>query len=113
VAETSRKTPARRARSGSVSSPDRVVEAILDGIRSGRYVPGQKLIEADLTHDHQVSRGPVREALKRLGRVITRMRHRGAYIRATRAEADQTPVALGCLRPDGAPRCRGGQGQRK
>jgi DNA-binding GntR family transcriptional regulator len=100
VAETSRKTPARPKRSASASSPDRVVDAILYGIRSGRYVPGQKLIEADLTHDLGVSRGPVREALKRLSAegVITLTRHRGAYIRAlTRAEADATLVVLEVL----------------
>jgi DNA-binding GntR family transcriptional regulator len=77
-----------------------VVDAILYGIRSGRYVPGQKLIEADLTHDLGVSRGPVREALKRLSAegVITLTRHRGAYIRAlTRAEADETLVVLEVL----------------
>jgi DNA-binding GntR family transcriptional regulator len=77
-----------------------VVDAILYGIRSGRYVPGQKLIEADLTHDLGVSRGPVREALKRLSAegVITLTRHRGAYIRAlTRTEADETLVVLEVL----------------
>ncbi len=65
------------------SSPDRVVSAIIQGILAGRYVPGQKLVEADLTHALDVSRGPVREALKRLDaeRVITLTRHRGAYIR--------------------------------
>jgi DNA-binding GntR family transcriptional regulator len=91
---------AGRTRSSSVSSPDRVVEAILGGIRTGRYVPGQKLIEADLTHDLKVSRGPVREALKRLSAegVITLTRHRGAYIRAlTRHEADETLVVLEVL----------------
>ena len=109
MAETSRKKPARHARAkrpatgtrtGSVSSPDRVVEAILDGIRAGRYVPGQKLIEADLTHELKVSRGPVREALKRLSAegVITLTRHRGAYVRAlTRAEATETLVVLEVL----------------
>lgn len=67
----------------SGSSPDRVVNAIIQGILAGRYVPGQKLVEADLTHALDVSRGPVREALKRLDaeRVITLTRHRGAYIR--------------------------------
>ena len=100
MAETSRKTPVRPTRSAGASSPDRVVDAILYGIRSGRYVPGQKLIEADLTHDLGVSRGPVREALKRLSAegVITLTRHRGAYIRAlTRAEADETLVVLEVL----------------
>lgn len=73
----------------NISSPDMVVRSILRGIFSGRYVPGQRLIEADLTRELKVSRGPVREALKRLAaeRTITLTRHRGAYIRAlTRTE---------------------------
>ena len=49
-----------------MSSPDSVAATLLDGIKSGRYVPGQRLIEADLTAELDVSRGPVREALKRL-----------------------------------------------
>jgi DNA-binding GntR family transcriptional regulator len=71
-----------------VSSPDRIVEAITDGIRAGRFVPGQRLIEADLTHNLQVSRGPVREALKRLSAegIVTLTLHRGAYIRALQRE---------------------------
>ncbi len=87
-------------RSATLSSPDRVVEAIVQGIRSGRYVPGQKLIEADLTHGLRVSRGPVREALKRLTAegVVMLTRHRGAYIRAlSRTEADETLVVLEML----------------
>ena len=65
------------------SSPDQVVEAIKQGIVLGRIVPGQRLIEADMTRDHRVSRGPVREALKRLAAegVVALSRHRGAYIR--------------------------------
>lgn len=65
------------------SSPDLVVEAIKQGIVLGRIVPGQRLIEADMTRDHRVSRGPVREALKRLAAegVVSLSRHRGAYIR--------------------------------
>jgi DNA-binding GntR family transcriptional regulator len=72
----------------------------MDGIRLGRYVPGQKLIEADLTHELDVSRGPVREAMKRLTAegVVTLTPHRGAYIRAlTRQEADETLVVLEVL----------------
>lgn len=83
-----------------ISSSDRVVDSILDGIRASRYVPGQKLVEADLTRELDVSRGPVREALKRLSAegVITLTRHRGAYIRAlTRQEADETLVVLEAL----------------
>lgn len=65
------------------SSPDQVVDAIKRGILLGRFVPGQRLIEADMTRDHGVSRGPVREALKRLAAegVVELSRHRGAYIR--------------------------------
>lgn len=73
------------------SSPDIVVDAILDGVAAGRYVPGQRLMEADLTQTLKVSRGPVREALKRLAaeRIVTLTRHRGAHIRAlTRDEVN-------------------------
>jgi len=60
-----------------------VVDAIVSGIRLGRFVPGQKLVEADLTESIGVSRGPVREALKRLAAegIVSLTRHRGAYIR--------------------------------
>jgi DNA-binding GntR family transcriptional regulator len=61
-----------------------VVTAIKRGVLLGRFVPGQRLIEADLTRDLRVSRGPVREALKRLAAegIIVLSPHRGAYIRA-------------------------------
>ena len=88
-AELSTGKPRKRAaNAGRVSSPDRVVEAITDGIRAGRFVPGQRLIEADLTHNLKVSRGPVREALKRLSAegIVTLTLHRGAYIRALQRE---------------------------
>lgn len=66
------------------SSPDVVVDAILSGIRSGRLVPGQRLVEADLTHSLSISRGPVREALKRLSAegIVTLNQNRGAYVRS-------------------------------
>jgi len=68
---------------GDASSPDKVVETIYRGIVKGSYVPGQKLIEADLMQALGVSRGPIREALKRLDAqgVVKLTRHRGAYIR--------------------------------
>ena len=72
----------------NLSSPDRVVETITTGLRAGRFVPGQRLIESDLTQTLSVSRGPVREALKRLAAegIVTLTRHRGAYIRALQRE---------------------------
>ena len=83
-------SPPEPAAAETASSPERVVDAIHRGILSGRFVPGQKLIEADLTQSLGISRGPVREALKRLDAegVIELTRHRGAYIRLmTRDEA--------------------------
>lgn len=85
---------------GKPSSSDRVVAAIIKGILSGRYVPGQKLIEADLTHSLGMSRGPVREALKRLDAqgVVELTPHRGAYIGAmARDEASDLLVILEVL----------------
>ncbi len=65
------------------SAVDRVARAIVEGIRAGRYAPGQRLIEADLTRDLSVSRGPVREATRRLaaeGLLLT-VPHRGVAVR--------------------------------
>jgi DNA-binding GntR family transcriptional regulator len=84
----------------SASSPDIVVNAIIRGVRAGRLVPGQRLVEADLTRNLGVSRGPVREALKRLAAegVVTLNRHRGAYVRAlTRNEVRDTLMVLEVL----------------
>lgn len=93
------KSPARDSAEdvGKPSSSDRVVAAIIKGILSGRYVPGQKLIEADLTQTLGMSRGPVREALKRLDAqgVVELTPHRGAYICAMgREEAGDLLVIL-------------------
>lgn len=72
------------------SSPDKVVAAIYRGIMGGRYAPGQKLIEADLSAALRLSRAPIREALKRLAAegVIELTRHRGGYVKVmSRVEA--------------------------
>ncbi len=69
---------------------------ITAGILAGRFVPGQRLIEADLTNALKVSRGPVREAFRRLDAlgVLSRTMHRGACVRTlTRAEAIDLMVA--------------------
>ena len=91
---------AEAAERASMTSPDRVVDSITRAIRAGVYVPGQRLIEADLTRDYQVSRGPVREALKRLAAegVLTLTRHRGAYVRSlSRAEVRDSLMVLEVL----------------
>ena len=82
------------------SSPQRVVNAVISGIQKGRFVPGQRLIEVDLTRELKISRGPVREAFKRLAGegVLVLNRHRGAYIRAqTREEVDDTLCVMEVL----------------
>jgi len=45
---------------------EQVLNAVLDGIDSGRLNPGDVLDEGPLMAAHQVSRTPVREALRRL-----------------------------------------------
>jgi DNA-binding GntR family transcriptional regulator len=93
-------TAAEHRERAKMTSPDRVVDAIIRSIRAGNYVPGQRLIEADLTRDYQVSRGPVREALKRLAAegVLTLTRHRGAYVRAlSRFEVRDSLIVLEAL----------------
>jgi DNA-binding GntR family transcriptional regulator len=61
---------------------DKVSTAIRQGIRTGRFVPGQHLVEADLTRRLGISRGSLREALKRLAAdgIVTLNHYRGAYI---------------------------------
>ncbi|MEO0032526.1 MAG: hypothetical protein RIS94_2284 [Pseudomonadota bacterium] len=64
------------------SAADKVSEAIIRGIRSGTFVPGQHLVEPDLTRRLGISRGSLREALKHLAAegIVTLNRFRGAYI---------------------------------
>jgi DNA-binding GntR family transcriptional regulator len=66
------------------SAVDKVSDTIIRGIRSGLFVPGQHLVEPDLTRRLGISRGSLREALKHLaaGGIVTLNRFRGAYIAA-------------------------------
>jgi DNA-binding GntR family transcriptional regulator len=75
-------TPGRTP-SPAVSSPDLIFRDIVRGLYQGTYVPGQRLVEADLTQKWGVSRGSVREALNRLAAegIVVLSRHRGAAIR--------------------------------
>jgi DNA-binding GntR family transcriptional regulator len=80
-----------------VSSTDRVVNHVTAGVLAGRYVPGQRLVEADLTRALRVSRGPVREAFRRLDAlgILSRTMHRGACVRTlSRAEAVDLMIAI-------------------
>jgi DNA-binding GntR family transcriptional regulator len=70
-------------RSPRGSTVDHIVSHLRDGILYGRYAPGQRLIEADLTRDLNVSRGPLREAFRRLTAegLIESIPNRGAVVR--------------------------------
>lgn len=65
-----------------LSSSDRLVQALLDGLLDGRYVAGQRLVEPDLMAQYDVGRSTVREALKRLEAqgIIELQLNRGARI---------------------------------
>ncbi len=62
---------------------ERVFLHLKDGILSGRYAPGQRLIEADLTAEFGVSRGPLREAFRMLSAegLVESIPYRGAIVR--------------------------------
>jgi DNA-binding GntR family transcriptional regulator len=66
----------------SLSTVDQVILAIKLGIRDARYVPAQRLAEPDLAREYGVSRGSVREALRRLAAegLVNLERFRGASI---------------------------------
>ncbi|WP_114952099.1 GntR family transcriptional regulator [Sphingosinicella terrae] len=55
---------ARRPQAGPAARD--VVDWIRDRIRVGRFVPGQRLVEADITRETGAARSRVREALQRL-----------------------------------------------
>lgn len=57
--------PHIRRRSGSTLSST-LVDRITDRIQHGFYQPGERLIEIELARDFGVSRGSIREALRRL-----------------------------------------------
>jgi DNA-binding GntR family transcriptional regulator len=69
-----------------------VVTTVREGVRSGRYVPGQRLVEADLMQELGIGRNALREALSRLRSdgFVQIEAHRGASIRRlTREDVSQ------------------------
>jgi DNA-binding GntR family transcriptional regulator len=66
---------------------ERVIAHIRAGIRDGRFAPGQRLIESDLQSALGVSRGPVREGIRRLAaeNVLHLELHKGARVRQVSA----------------------------
>jgi DNA-binding GntR family transcriptional regulator len=71
-----------------------VAEFIVDGIASGAFQFGQRLVETDLARQLNVSRVPIREAIKMLEAqgILLVIPHRGAYI----AEFDERKIERIC-----------------
>ncbi|MFC4278517.1 GntR family transcriptional regulator [Achromobacter aloeverae] len=67
----------------SGTTVDQLFDRLRQAVQEGRYAPGQRLIEADLTREYGVSRGPVREALRRLATegVVDFVPNRGALVK--------------------------------
>jgi DNA-binding GntR family transcriptional regulator len=56
--------------------------ALRDAILAGHYQPGDRLVERELAHEMNVSRAPVREALRQLAKdgLVDIVPHRGAVV---------------------------------
>jgi DNA-binding GntR family transcriptional regulator len=81
------------------SLPEIVAERLMEAIRSGTLKPGERLVETALASRLQVSRGPLREALKALeaNHLVESRRGRGTYVRAVRPEEVAQMVAVRAL----------------
>jgi DNA-binding GntR family transcriptional regulator len=68
----------------SVTLADRVEGRLREQIVDGLLTPGARLSEVDIAQGFGVSRGPVREALRRLAShgLVTVETHRGAFVRS-------------------------------
>jgi DNA-binding GntR family transcriptional regulator len=97
----------------TTSAVDQVIAAIELAIREARYAPGQRLIEPELMAELGISRGPIREALRRLAerglvewerfrgaRVIRMSRRQVVDLTDIRAELEGYAAALAAERID-------------
>jgi len=59
-----------------------VAATIRSSILAGRFAPGERLVEAELARELQVSRGPIREALALLTNegIVTNLTRRGKFV---------------------------------
>ena len=68
----------------SQTLPEKIAATLADGVITGRYPPGARLIEAVLVREYGVSHGPVRDALRILQNagLVTIHPYRGAEVTA-------------------------------
>jgi len=121
--QPSPRRPARRDHALAAPAHGATVAHIVDGLRcdilAHRLQPGDRLIESTLTKRFSVSRGPVREALRRLAAegLIEHAPHRGAVVRRLsprdigelfqiRVEMEALAARLAAQSPDKAARAR-------
>ena len=82
------KSTALRARSPQPLSAEQVCERIRSAILSGELKPGAKLTEQDLAAEFEVSRTPIREAIRQLEveRLVSRTPFVGVTVTQLRPE---------------------------
>jgi len=89
VANIDSKKTSKNQESAGVRRVEQALEHIEQGIREGRYLPGHRLVEAELAENSGLSIGPIREALRVLaGEGMVDLRpYRGAVV--TRLTVEQ------------------------
>ncbi|GAA0212110.1 GntR family transcriptional regulator [Actinomadura nitritigenes] len=111
MASVNTPVPAQLLRTGLA---DQIREFIVEGISSGRWEPGERIVERRIATELGVSQGPVREALRQLEaqRLIESLPNRGARVREfteqdlaeifpVRAGLERTAAELGMARIGG------------
>jgi len=74
---------------GAVPLRHVIRDALLRGILSGRYGPGQRLLEMRIAAEFETSQGPVREAFRELEAtgLVVNVPRRGTYVAENTAES--------------------------
>ncbi|RVT93206.1 GntR family transcriptional regulator [Sphingomonas crocodyli] len=87
---------ANKSRIDGALAAQRVVAGVKDALETGEFVPGQRLIEADLCLRFGVGRSHVREALHRLAseNIVELFPNRGAAVRKLTPEQTNDAVEL-------------------
>src|SRR3546814_11928746 len=78
---------------------ERVAAILKEQILDGSLAPGQRLISRDLIEELGISRGPLREAFRRLAadRLIELFPNRGAVVRRLSRRSDARRVGTECV----------------